>query len=304
VYQKINEMPNHITNILRISGDDERVAQIKSEIAGVYEDSPEDARPIDFNKIIIMPESLNITSGTSTDYGIAILKYRAGDDEEIRRIMQYPWASKYETPEDLIEYIIENGSANLEEAQMALDNEKTYGHRDWYSWARDAWGTKWNAYSQELRDNGDIKFETAWCTPEKVMIALSVRFPDVEINVRYADEDFGYNVGEYTYKNGEMVYSDVPEGGTEEAYEMAAEIHNDWDYIKDRCMEIEAESIDELEEYEKRYITLLLRKEIIDEYPIVVLEYMENLAVEWENYEIAQVIKDTTPINAPDEDEE
>lgn len=297
-------MPNHVTNLLKIVGPDERVAQIKSEISSVWEDDPETPRPIDFNKIIDRPESLNITSGSTTDYGIAIIKYREGDSTEIDRIMKYPWASKFDNPDDLIENLLLKGSANLEEAQKALDNEKTYGHRDWYSWSREAWGTKWNAYSQDLREDGVIKFETAWNTPEPVFIALSRKYPDVEINVRYADEDFGHNVGEFTYKAGEMVYEDIPEGGSEEAYEMAADIMNDWGYIKDRCMEIEAEDIDDLEEYEKRYIALLLRKELIDEYPTVVLEYMEKLAVEWENYEIAQVIKDTTPIDRVEEDED
>lgn len=297
-------MPNHVTNILRIVGPEDRVAQIKSEISSVWEDTPDEPRPIDFDKIIHRPESLNITSGSTTDNGIAILKYRAGDDRDIRRIMGYAWCKGFDTPEDLIDHLIEKGSANLEEAQKALDNEKTYGHRDWYSWSTSAWGTKWNAYSQEVRENGDIKFETAWSTPEPVFLALSRKYPDVEILVRFADEDFGHNVGELTYNNGKCIHNNIPKGGSEDAYELAADIMDDWDYIKDRCMEIEAESISELEEYELKMIKILLNKEMIDEYPTVVLEYMEQLAVEMENYEIAEVIKNTTPIDTTEDDED
>jgi len=294
-------MPNHITNILRIEASEELTAQIKSEIKSVDEDG--ETRHIDFNKIIPMPESLNITSGSTTDNGIAILRYREGDYNGIREIMGYAWGQKFSTPDEMIEYMLEKGLANLEEAQKALDNERLYGVRDWYGWSTANWGTKWNAYNQEVREDGDIKFETAWSTPEPVFAALSIKYPDAEIRVRFADEDFGHNVGEFTYKNGECVYSNVPEGGSEEAYEMAADIMDDWDYIKDRCMEIEAETIDELEEYELHMIHLLLNKGIIDGYPTVVLEYMKKVAIDGELYEIAQVIKETTPIDAEDSED-
>ena len=298
-------MPNHITNILRIVGPEDRVARIKSEISGVWEDTHDSPRPIDFDRIIPRPESLNIPSGSTTDNGIAILKYRDGDPSEIYNMLKggYTLGKGFDTPVDLIDHMIEKGLANLEDAQKALDNEKLYGHRDWYSWSLEAWGTKWNAYDQEVSEDGDIKFETAWSTPEPVFVALSLKYPDVEIQVRFADEDFGHNVGEFTYKNGECVYSNVPDGGSEEAYEMAADIMDDWDYIKDRCMEIEAETIDELEEYELHMIHLLLNKGIIDGYPTVVLEYMKKVAIDEELYEIAQVIKETTPIDAEDSED-
>ena len=56
-------MPNHITNILKFEGDSEQVYamldQIKNEELGIGS--------IDFNKIIPMPESLNIEAGSRTD---------------------------------------------------------------------------------------------------------------------------------------------------------------------------------------------------------------------------------------------
>lgn len=74
---------------------------------------------------------------------------------------------------------------------------------------RKAWGTKWNACEQSYDiDSGKARFDTAWSHPEPVMIALSKRFPEEEIHVRYADEDMGRNCGEYTMKNGEYLKSD------------------------------------------------------------------------------------------------
>ena len=289
-------MPNHVTNLLTITAaTEERVAEIKSLIEGKFDDG--ESMPIDFNKIIPRPESLNITSGSTTDNGIAILKYRAGDETDIRKIMQYKWSRGFANYDDLINHLLEKGSANLEEAAKALENEKIYGHRDWYSWTRDNWGTKWNAYSQELREDGVIKFETAWSTPEPVICALSRMFPDAQFDVRYADEDFGHNVGEYTYIDGEMVEESQPEGGSDEAYELAADITGYEDYFTDRIYDIEAESIEELENYEKAAIRYVYGKEILEDFPKVVLSYMEQLAVEDENYEFAEKIKNTVAVN-------
>ena len=44
------------------------------------------------------------------------------------------------------------------------------------------------------------------------------------ITYRWADENIGYNVGEMTLKGGEVIDINVPEDGSREAYEMAAEI--------------------------------------------------------------------------------
>jgi hypothetical protein len=288
-------MPNHITNILRIVASEELTAQIKSEIRSVDEDG--ETRHIDFNKILPMPESLRITSGSTTSNGIAILKYRAGDDTEIRTIMGYAWGKEFATPEDLIEHMIVKGSANLEEAQKALDNERLYGCRDWYGWSTANWGTKWNAYSTNDTDVDEVTFETAWSNPYPVMVALSVKYPEAIINVRFADEDFGHNVGEYSLENGEVIYENIPEGGSEEALELAADITGYEDYITDRLYDIESESVDELEEWEKKYISIEYGKENLQEYPKVVLDYMLELSIADENYEFAERIKNTIACN-------
>lgn len=78
------------------------------------------------------------------------------------------------------------------------------GAVDWYSWSIEHWGTKWNAYSNELDDlkEGRIKFDTAWSHPMPVIQALSECFPDQVIVAEYADEDLGSNLGRYSIQNG------------------------------------------------------------------------------------------------------
>lgn len=105
--------------------------------------------------------------------------------------------------------------------------------------ARKLWGTKWNAYSQVLDDRTDrMQFETAWAHPFPVIEALSKNFPDHEIEVKYADEDFGHNLGHYKIKNGEYTFIAEIEDGSDEAYEFASlvryekpysEVKAEWD---------------------------------------------------------------------------
>jgi len=288
-------MPNHVTNILTITGPEELVTKIKSEISGVYDDG--EPMYIDFNKIIPRPGTLDITSGSSTSNGIAILKWRQGDPSDIRKIMGYNWGTEFATEEALIDYMLEKGTANLEEAQQALDNVRLYGHQDWYSWNTANWGTKWNAYSQEAKEDGAIKFETAWSTPYPVIEALSLKFPEAVISMRYADEDFGHNVGEYTFHGGDLVEETTPEGGSDEAYELAADIQGSPEWFTDRLYEIEAETADELEDYEINSIRYVYGKGALGDFPKVVLDVMEQMAVEDENYEFAERIKNTIAVN-------
>jgi hypothetical protein len=291
-------MPNHITNILRIEASEELTAQIKSDIKSVDEEG--ETRHIDFNKILPMPESLRITSGSTTSNGIAILQYRAGDDTEIRKIMEYAWGKEFDTPEDLIEHMIVRGSANLEEAQKALDNERLYGCRDWYGWSTDNWGTKWNAYSTNDTDTDEVSFETAWSNPYPVIVALSAKYPEAVFHMRFADEDFGHNVGEYSLKSGYVIEENIPEGGSEEALELAVDITGYEDHITERLYDIESESVDELEEWEKKYISIAYGRENLQEYPRVVLDYMLELSIANENYEFAERIKNTIACNDED----
>ena len=56
------------------------------------------------------------------------------------------------------------------------------------------------------------------------MERLSQTFPDAEFFYQWADEDFGSNVGQQTWQNGETIDELIPENISAEAYELAAEI--------------------------------------------------------------------------------
>lgn len=71
-----------------------------------------------------------------------------------------------------------------------------------------------------------MEFFTAWNSVPKIITLLSKKYPEQTITYRWADENIGYNVGVMTLKGGEVIDINVPEGGSREAYERAAEIMN------------------------------------------------------------------------------
>lgn len=91
----------------------------------------------------------------------------------------------------------------------------------WYNFNNANWGTKWNAYSQVVDDRKDrVQFDTAWAHPYPVIEALSRKFPEHEIECKYADEDLGSNLGWYKMKNGEVILDLTPEGTYEDEARM------------------------------------------------------------------------------------
>ena len=73
------------------------------------------------------------------------------------------------------------GNLSREESQDFKSN--------WYDWCIENWGTKWNAYSQEVcPDNGDgrafIKFDTAWNVPYPIIAAFANKF-NIPFELRY-----------------------------------------------------------------------------------------------------------------------
>lgn len=98
----------------------------------------------------------------------------------------------------------------------------------WYEWHTSHWGTKWNGYSLTVTrlDDGNVRlrFQTAWSHPVPIMAALAERHPDITFEVRFADEDLGYNLGQYTAAGGTIVGGIAFEEGSREALEFASRL--------------------------------------------------------------------------------
>lgn len=106
------------------------------------------------------------------------------------------------------------------------EHEEKYGKENcWYEWNIKNWGTKWNAYNQTNEDKSPdtICFETAWSGVPKLIEKIAWIFPNVELQYEFADEDLGYNVGRYNFKDTE-IEDNSPESHSKEAYELAFDL--------------------------------------------------------------------------------
>ncbi|ATB63310.1 hypothetical protein [Pseudomonas mosselii] len=98
---------------------------------------------------------------------------------------------------------------SFEQFIQMLRNHRKTGFMHDMDFGRQAWGTKWNAYSQKIDVEGcSLSFDTAWNTPVPVFEALSALHPTEEITVVFADEDIGSNCGTLKLKGGELVEQD------------------------------------------------------------------------------------------------
>ncbi|MEC0233568.1 hypothetical protein P4H71_04260 [Paenibacillus kribbensis] len=116
--------------------------------------------------------------------------------------------------------------------------EASYGESGlrpaWYQWSLDNWGTKWNAYDIYITENV-IRFDTAWSAPGPIFQALYNRFPDYTFDIKYADEDLGYNFGHLIISpEGEMSRR-MPESGTAEArIWVCSNVKDEWPEYMDK----------------------------------------------------------------------
>jgi len=272
-------MPNHITNRLTIIGTEEQVKQVRGAIKGERED-----QFIDFNKIAPIPKELeNTTSPTriisQEEYDIQELKIANDDLTENER----NWG-------------ISRGLTQ----KLAIEYKKKFGHSDWYGWQNANWGTKWNAYEQCSIDEDVIEFQTAWSTPFSLLVNLSLMFPEVTFEVRYADEDFGHNVGEFTLLGGDEILTNIPDGGSDEAFELAMDIQygTPEDYFDCNQEIFTDDYINEDEEELSSYVSQMIdiaykHKHYPSEdcnYHKLALERFKELALADENFELVIII--------------
>lgn len=160
-------MPNHCYNKLEIYSYGEENSPSIEEIKQAI--TSRDQPAIDFNKIIPRPEILNRTvSGAHTF-----------KDAEGNEITARSWFEG------------EDGKSRLPtpEEQAELDE---IGCNNWYDWSIRYWGTKWNAYDEDIIEEDSetyiICFHTAWGPPEPVITKLREMYPDVHIGGHFIGE--------------------------------------------------------------------------------------------------------------------
>lgn len=193
----------------------------KKSIADKILTKTDNGYSFDFNKIIKMPEDLDIESGSMGQNGLMYLYLKSKDDlEKIKINNAYKSCNPFfkdiyregrfgQLEENPAEF--ENESDFKESVELGkkyLSNYEKYGHCTWYNWCVDKWGTKWNVGENvDVEIDSDeeciITFNTAWSPPRGIIIEYSKLCKDNEFNWEYENEDYD---GHHTLRklNGEI----------------------------------------------------------------------------------------------------
>ena len=153
---------------------------------------------IDFNRIIPMPEQLDIVErGVPEDRAMAI----AANDFEM---VDDTWAkgNSITTIEELCAFLKtkKGGRYDIEELKrignIHLSNIVKYGFSDGQGWRMENWGTCLNAENARVIHDGarncGIRFTTYWDPPIKIVMALGRQFPSNTFTLRYYEMGEGF----------------------------------------------------------------------------------------------------------------
>jgi hypothetical protein len=200
-------MPNYVKNQLEIIGHKNHIEDVLKSLRS--KENPDVV--FDFDSFLPMPEELKkVTSPTRI---VTLKEFKA----ELKKMEENP-----NSPFNRTHSITQ---------KMSNDYKERFGVDNWYDWACRNWGTKWGACDSVLISKEPdaekpeyvrvkIEFQTAWSSGAVAIQQLSGMFPDFVFHVTYADEDCGYNVGKYKFKQGNVKNEYLPEGGSNEAMEL------------------------------------------------------------------------------------
>lgn len=218
-------MPNWVATEVVFKGDNENIKRVLEEV------SSKDSQ-FDFNKLIPMPASLEIESGSKSSLAYAYYC--------IRKFSTLPPTSHFQDKDIVIDRIEKDITISsqemLETGKQLYENKEKYGATTWYDWCCNNWGTKWNAHHVEIYDN-TMRFATAWSFAEPIMRRLSELCTQYNVGFdgEWADEDMGSNVGYFESYDGEFYYN-YHDDNSPEAYATYVRLNGEPD-----CLDIGAD---------------------------------------------------------------
>jgi len=149
-----------------------------------------------------------------------------GSEEEIKRFKDGIKDSKIlesyvpcptELHETVAGYV---GDDKAEEHRKQQEsNIAKYGHKDWYDWAYDNWGTKWGDCDTDISEpmafsdgswEVQARYMTAWGPADAGFLKVSAMFPTLLFTFDY-DEEAGFFAGTQAMHDGASVFESMYE---------------------------------------------------------------------------------------------
>lgn len=202
-------MPNHVMNVLKMKGITTLPLFTQDDLEG---------QMFDFNKIIPMPESLQVDAGTIEGLAMeAVLRKLSVPQSVMPTIRVTPTMSDDEY-QRLMTTVKKSEEELCKLGLVYISNKALHGATSWYSWCCSNWGTKWNSNHNKKRDEDTITFETAWCPPLPVTAQLAQMYPDAKIEHWWAGENAG-NISGYVKCESGKSSIEYHEYGSSAAYQ-------------------------------------------------------------------------------------
>jgi hypothetical protein len=171
-------MPNWFYTTITLTGPESALTRFKT---AHFRDHDDGEQYLDFNTVTPMPEVLKGSECSSAvAHGLCVLG---------RLDLLGHWSPPSEEKTTLLRH-----SPNcIEKAEKAIAMHEAAGYIDWYEWACDNWGTKWNStHLIVLPTNtpGELKFTfaTAWGPPSPVIEKLIQLYPELAFKAEGVDE--------------------------------------------------------------------------------------------------------------------
>lgn len=182
----------------------------------------EDDYILDLDKLIPMPKSLDIVSGSTSDSSYGAYCYLAGKDTPERKRFLSTYENNKEPGETVEQFLArvdgDEFMPSLALGKQIAENLRLYGVPTWFEWRIEHWGTKWNTWGGALLEDG-IVFYTAWSCPVPALLELSKHLAN-EMTVMYSEEGDPAMTTVLTIDHGEVVFSaeEVAEPEGDEEY--------------------------------------------------------------------------------------
>lgn len=97
--------------------------------------------------------------------------------------------------------------------------KKAYGYDNWYDWAVNNWGTKWDVCECSVNENDsncfEVEFNSAWSPPILWMGKVAPLFKDLSFEMYFSEPGMNFcgsylwdNVNEFEFNECELMYTD------------------------------------------------------------------------------------------------
>jgi hypothetical protein len=135
----------------------------------------------------------NLTVSKHSESGRKLIDaFRDNHKNEEGEAFATPFEDLLPTPQELLDTEASHGNSNPETIAKHEANKAKYGHAHWYDWRLANWGTKWEACEVQIIDEDEdyaqIRFDTAWCSPENFLEWYAKQNPDVVFLNQYDEE--------------------------------------------------------------------------------------------------------------------